>query len=193
MTTTALIFQKRSIPRTSTKLNGTWICLAPLKSQPCISSLSNLCSTNQIEQIYLQQFYSQKFWTRYQSMMFWLIAKICLLFKQKKVYIWPFTPKWKHVFESWDLLEKKWNLWFPPISALSSLVPAQVWNLGNPVIATLSLCISWSCQVAPAVFCATEKEAQLLLLLSTKTDSLAHSAALEIYDCLGIGSLFMGH
>lgn len=89
--------------------------------------------------------------------------------------------------------EKKWNFWFLPSFALSSLVPAQAQNLGNPVTATLSLCISWSCQVAPAVFCATAKEAQLLLLLSTKTDSLARAAALEIYECLGAGSLFVGH
>lgn len=128
-------------------------------------------------------------------MVFWLIAKIYLFFKQtkNKVYIWSFTPKWKHFFEFWNFLKKKWNFWLLPSSALSSLVPAQAQNLGNPVIATLSLCISWSCQVAPAVFCATAKEAQLLLLLSTKTDSLAHAAALEIYKCLGVGSLFVGH
>lgn len=180
MTIIALIFQKCSMPTTSASLNGTWICLVPLKSQPCISSL--LWATFATQTRLNKYVFTAILLSELLNKAKYDVLADCknISFKQmNKVYVYAFTPKWKHELNriSWG---KKWRFWFLPSPAHSSPVPAQAQNQENSVIATPFLCISWSCQVAPAVYCAAKKEAQLLLLLSTKTDSLAHSAPLEL-------------
>lgn len=187
MTITILIFWKCSVSTTLTKLNSTWIVLGPLKSKLCISLLWATFQHTHRTNIYLQQFYFQTFWTRHWSMMFWLTAKICIFFKQtNKTLHQTFYSKMEN-FLHYGISWKKLNLWFLPSSTLFSLPPAQAWDLG-----TQSLPHSSFISHGPA------RWLQLCFVLHKKVLSCFYCWAQrlkfsKIYNCLGIGFLFMGH